>query len=419
MKKYFKLLAISMLVMPVISFADLSDTVKLLGQVRSLEVVAGNLVDSNPSIRKTIESLYLSILESLKDELDLLLPKTTSVEFDQINSPLPHGTLQTISFKRYPVGTSSLINFNIETSTKFVGVLANGISINSINWEVADNFVVGRSYLISAFDRKNNLLGKSNIFFVSSSTPISPVPTPVVTPEPLSNEVGSSDINFGSIGYWSFDRFTDSCETKGGAVTNADGKIGSALGLDGMNSYCRLVNNRDKYYPKKFTIALWAKSAPTFSSGWNESNWFVSLRDVSGYNIGPIKGTKGVQFTILDDTNLTPVPNVVGTVTPDSITDWHHYAMTYDGSVANVYLDGVLMNSTKIAIQRNNSNDRDLYFGFDNVPGQPMGAGSLDEIRMYNRPMTACEIRFLAGKGCSGISSLPFGSNVAGLLLGI
>lgn len=426
MKKYYIFLVSLFLTMPAVGFADFADTVKLLGQVRSIESSASEIISSNISLRNAIDSLYQMILTSLRDELDQLLPKTTSVTFNPIPSPLSHGSLQTILFNRTPADTSSFLNFEIKTkSDRFVGNLANYVSLNSIKWQVADNFVVGREYYITALDRNNKIIGQSNLFSISSSTPEISTETapampiaPVVT-EDISNTVGSSDINFGSVGFWSFDQFSNSCETKGGAVTNADGKIGSALGLDGVNSYCRLVNNRNIYYPKVFTIALWAKSAPSFSSGWNKSNWFVSLRDRSGYNIGPVEGTKSVQFSILNDTEQNQTAHLVGTVTPLNITDWHHYAMTYDGSTAKVYLDGALVESTNIVIGRNNSGDKDLYFGFDNVPGQPMGAGSLDEIRLYNRPMTACEIRFLAGRGCAGITSLPFGVNTASLLLGI
>lgn len=429
MKKYFKFIALVLLVVPVPSFASLADTVRLYNETKSLEVSAGDLIASNQSLRQALDYLYEVILKSLKEELRNLLPQTTSVSFNMVPSQLTVGALQAISFNRIPENTSSPINFTIEFSGgALVGSLANDVTTNSIGWQVANNFTTGRTYVITVRNAKGDLLGRSNSFTViapvvvsETSKPVTVVTesvtlTPILTP--ISEDVGSSDINFGSLGFWSFDRSSNLCSTKGGATVNADGKIGVALGLNGTDAYCMVPNNRS-YYPKNFTLSLWAKSASTENGGWNDSGWFVSLRDRSGYNIGPVKGLKDVQFTILDDTNLNQVPYIVGTVTPDDITKWHHYAMTYNGNTANVYLDGVLVNSTTTIINRNYAGDKDLYFGLDNISGQPKGAGTLDEIRIYNRAMTACEIRFLAGGNCAGITSLPFGVNVAALLLGI
>ncbi|MDO8493374.1 MAG: LamG domain-containing protein [bacterium] len=430
MKKYFKFIALFLLFVPVLSFADYAGTVRLLGQARQIESSAGSLLTSNSSLRSALDSLYQLIIKLLQADLTALASRTTSVSFDMITTPLSKGSLVNISFKRVPSDSSSPVSFSMEADGKALGSLSNELTANSFSWQVADNLIISKNYVVVAKNKDGKTLGTSNSFTVSSSIvsvvptsapilPILPVPAPSPTPAPapLSNEVGSSDINFGSLGYWSFDRGGNSCDTKGGANTNADGRLGTALGLNGTDAYCVAANNRT-FYPNNFTLALWAKSAPAFTSGWNDSSWFVSLRDRSGYSIGPVKGTKDVKFTIFDDTNLTQVPFVVGTVTPDNITDWHHYAVTYNGTVANIYLDGVLMTSTTVTIPRNNStSDEDLYFGLDNVPGQPKGAGTLDEIRLYNRPMTACEIRFLAGKGCSGIANaFDSSSNLASVL---
>jgi len=217
---------------------------------------------------------------------------------------------------------------------------------------------------------------------------------------PTPQEIASADIDRGSIASWSFDKYSNSCDTKGAALTNADGKVGSALGLSGSNSYCVVSNNRN-LYPKDLTLALYAKSDPSYSDKWNDSGWFVSLRDRSGFNIGPVSDSRVVKFTLFDDTNLVQNAFVVGTVTPDNITDWHHYAMTYDGSIAKVYFDGILATTTNVSISRNYADNKDLYFGLDNDSfGQHLGIGTLDEIRIYNRALTTCEIQILAGRGC-------------------
>ena len=71
--------------------------------------------------------------------------------------------------------------------------------------------------------------------------------------------------------------------------------------------------------------------------------------------------------------------------------------MTYDGSVAIVYFDGQFATSTKLNIVRGYAGGQDLYFGSDNSQDFPQfGVGSLDEIRLYNRAITPCEVKILA-----------------------
>ncbi len=426
MKKYF-VIGSFLLLLPFVSFASIGDTLNILAKANVIANSAGSSLSANPDLQASLNSVYENIIELLRQELASLLPPTASVTFNTISTPITQGALQTFSFSRTPAESMSPLSLSVQNDKgRIVGILADKVTGGSVTWQAADNFINPRSYTVVAMNAAGQVLGRSNSFMVSSSTPnISPnitsmspasAATPVSLPQMDQNAVGSSDINFGSIGFWSFDRGSNDCVTKGGAMVNDDGRIGSGLDLNGTDAYCQVANNR-AFYPKSFTLALWAKSAPTFSSGWNDSNWFVSLRDQSGYNIGPVKGSKSVQFMILDDTNMNQNSYLVGTATPDSITDWHHYAMTYDGAVANVYLDGALISSTSTIISRSNAGNNNLNFGLDDVLGQPHGAGSLDEIRLYNRAMTPCEIRFLAGKGCAGISSAfdPF-ANTASLL---
>ncbi len=428
--KYLSAIVGMLLMVPAFSFADYQTTLQILANIRAVEVSAGGLLSNSPDLRSAIEQAYQGVLDLLRTDLNAIQTKTVSVIFQTISSPLVKGTLATIKFDRLPANSSSPINVSMGTASgKFVGALANNVIGNNVDWQVADQFFVGKNYQVLARSLDGKLLGQSDLFTVSSSTSNVPspvvsamtpaisvsVPPVVVNPPPVSNpspsvlptpsaaDIASADINNGSIGYWSFDKYSNTCDTKGGANTNADGKFGSALGLNGIDGYCVVTNNRN-LYPKNFTLALWAKSDPTYISGWNDSSWFISLRDQSGFNIGPVKGKKDVRFTILDDTNLDQVPYLVGTVTPDDITAWHHYAMTYDGTMARIYLDGALVSSTTTTISRSYAGNKNIYFGLDDAVGQPHGAGTLDEIRMYNRPLTACEIQLLAGRGCGNLS---------------
>jgi len=63
---------------------------------------------------------------------------------------------------------------------------------------------------------------------------------------------------------------------------------------------------------------------------------------------------------------------------------WHHHAMTYNGSNLTLYIDGVYANSTAVS-GAINTNANDLIIG-DNF------TGTLDEIKIWKRALTATEI---------------------------
>ncbi|MCK5333371.1 MAG: DUF2341 domain-containing protein, partial [Candidatus Aenigmarchaeota archaeon] len=64
--------------------------------------------------------------------------------------------------------------------------------------------------------------------------------------------------------------------------------------------------------------------------------------------------------------------------------DWHHFILTYDGSNQKLYVDGLLGNTTSLSGAINTSSDG-LTIGecFD---------GTIDEVRIHNRALTAEEI---------------------------
>ncbi|MBI3632652.1 MAG: LamG domain-containing protein [Candidatus Vogelbacteria bacterium] len=433
--KYFKhnikfvlFTTIILLTAPIFSYADLSSTLKLLAEVRGLEQSSPDLIASNSRLRETIDLIYQKIIESLIVELDLLKhPATTSVEFGRIASSLKKGEIKTFTFTRIPKNSSSLINFDIETGGLSVGSLSNQVIGNYFNWQVANNFLAGRQYKIRAEDQEGKILGVSDPFTVSNDIALAPtIVTPILmqpTTTPIESTIQQSilgvgpapDINFGLINYWSFGYNSYSCRTVGGAVTNADGKIGTGLGLDGVNSYCIVTTSR-QYYPSKFSINLWAKSDSLHTDAWARSGWFVSLKDGAGYQIGPIDGTKKVKFTILDNTSANSVAYDVGTVEPIDISNWHNYTITYDGLVADVYLDGELATSTSLSLDRGYIGKEDLIFGSDySSEYRQFGSGTLDEIRLYDRSITPCEVKILAGKICQGASVDSGGQQVAAI----
>ena len=96
------------------------------------------------------------------------------------------------------------------------------------------------------------------------------------------------------------------------------------------------------------------------------------------------KGQDAYQLQIDDDLNVTGYINTSQTVTSQITKAWHHVALTYNKQNIILYVDGVQKDS-KAYTTAIGTNATDLKIG-DKVPGK------IDEVRVYNRALSAAEI---------------------------
>jgi len=78
---------------------------------------------------------------------------------------------------------------------------------------------------------------------------------------------------------------------------------------------------------------------------------------------------------------------------------WTHVGGTWDGTTARIYINGVLQdeNSTAIGNEANAFPDTSIGYG---IVGYGYFSGLIDEVEIYNRALSECEIRDLAGNPC-------------------
>jgi hydrogenase maturation factor HypE len=86
-------------------------------------------------------------------------------------------------------------------------------------------------------------------------------------------------------------------------------------------------------------------------------------------------------------------PNEVGVTgtTAVSTTAWTHLAMTYDGATLRLFVNGTQVTSRALTTPMATSTGL-LRFGGENVWGD-FFQGRIDEVRIYNRALTAAEIQ--------------------------
>jgi concanavalin A-like lectin/glucanase superfamily protein/putative esterase len=203
------------------------------------------------------------------------------------------------------------------------------------------------------------------------------------------------------VAYWKFDEGsgTTAADSSGNGnvatlngPTWASGEIGGALNFDGVNDYVSVPDASSLDNTSALTIAFWVK--PTILDG--SPRGIVSKRTApsiqDAYSVFFSTGNR--LFVDIDTSNDRFSTNTVFLT-----NTWYHVAVTYDGTLAlasrvNVYVNGV---RDKTAGETSASIPN---YGSSLTLGKLGGttsyfAGSLDDVRIYNRALTATEVSSL------------------------
>src|SRR4030095_2439569 len=77
--------------------------------------------------------------------------------------------------------------------------------------------------------------------------------------------------------------------------------------------------------------------------------------------------------------------------TASPVGNWTHVALTYDGAALRLYVNGTVV-ATQAAAGTVEANTKPLRIG-GNVPYGEFFQGIIDEVRVYNRALSAAEIQ--------------------------
>jgi len=208
----------------------------------------------------------------------------------------------------------------------------------------------------------------------------------------VSNTVGSIP-TAGLIGYWSFDEDTGTIahDTSGsgynGTVNSAAwvaGRINFALNFNG--------NSSDVLTPgiplgSTFSISAWVNPA----AAQGEYARVVETQYSPGFYLGTNFAGTGYKFIVNGAAGATANCGLSygcsegGTVS----AGWHLLTATFDGATAKLYVDGVLVGSdTGTATNTNLPLYIGRYFGSNGFGWN----GTIDEVRLYNRALSATEV---------------------------
>jgi hypothetical protein len=191
-------------------------------------------------------------------------------------------------------------------------------------------------------------------------------------------------------------------------VTWTAGKIGNAFSANGVNQYVSIpaINLSST---STVTVSLWVNRTYSkvgrhvlleASSNFNSSTTGFGLFP-DDYDCG------GIQASVQGDVGYT-----ANCYNQPSSGVWHHFVVIYDKSQSgrneiNLYIDGVLHTPFRILYANDNTNafgNNPIYL-FSRGGTREFTTGTVDDLRIYNRALSASEIQQLYSG--TGSASLP------------
>ena len=171
---------------------------------------------------------------------------------------------------------------------------------------------------------------------------------------------------------------------KGGASWNASGKIGGAFEFDGVDDYVDLGNDSSLNITEAVTLSAWVKgtSFTTWDAivgKWQNDHDGYALYTGSSATHALVQVGVGAQKWQLE-----------GSITIND-GNWHHIIGTYDGITLKLYVDSVLDDSNTDYSGSIDTNAEPVRIGARNV-GNDKFTGTIDEVAIYNRSLSADEI---------------------------
>ncbi len=214
----------------------------------------------------------------------------------------------------------------------------------------------------------------------------------------IPNTNNSTDITNGLVGWWKFNGDANAAVGTGATVLNGaplttgqNGRANSAYSFNGSNQDMT-ISSSFSLTTTNVTMSTWVNNPTATNSGA-----FFKIGD-NGYGIG-------IGNTSFDNSNpgtklIALYEGVRWIVTSKDLgTGWHHVALVVDASgVPSVYEDGVLIGQYAGANALAPASNSGSYIAAGSATGR-MFKGSIDDVRVYNRPLSATEVQTLYTNG--------------------
>ncbi|WP_224245751.1 LamG domain-containing protein [Hyalangium gracile] len=160
------------------------------------------------------------------------------------------------------------------------------------------------------------------------------------------------------------------------------GRINSAFTFDGVDDRVEVPDRPAFHFTSAMTVSAWVKPSritglQSLVGKWYSPDAYILLIQDGQY-----------RFTVQLSNGQLPSVSA-----PATVNQWAHVAGVFNGSSIQLYVNGVLAAS---APAQGTIQDSARPLVLANHPSWNAYAGALDEVRLYNVPLTSRQVRFLA-----------------------
>ena len=225
------------------------------------------------------------------------------------------------------------------------------------------------------------------------------------------NKTPTNKMTSGLVGVWSFDGpdVTDKVYDRsgqgnngyfiGGATTTAKviGKMGQALKFDGVDDYVVIPDIASIDSNPTLSYGGWLKF-PIADDGLIRENFGQNR---SGFDVfGLRRNTTETVNCMMRTSSQVFAPSTTGALRD---TRWHHVFCVYNGATISVYVDGVLSGTPVAQTGNLNSRTDAICIGSASLTSTTCGSSpsdaTMDDMRIYNRALSAAEVKQLYNMG--------------------
>jgi lysophospholipase L1-like esterase len=219
----------------------------------------------------------------------------------------------------------------------------------------------------------------------------------------------------GLIGWWPGDGNANDLlgmnngSLQGGASASAVGLDGQAFNFDGTNAYVQIPDS-PSLRPTNLTIEAWVRFSSLDSAGSGGSppgDQYIVFKqnskssDFEGFDLGKTRITGNDYFQFIISSPVGQVAHLES-ATIISAGVWYHIAAVRDPNFIRLFVNGQLEGETTIAFPQDYG-AFPLFFG---TSGQSYWdrkfSGTLDEVSLYSRALSAAEISAIYSAGAAG-----------------
>lgn len=245
----------------------------------------------------------------------------------------------------------------------------------------------------------------------------------------LTNAFGQAPTN-GLVAYYPFNGDAQDASgnsnhgtTQNGVTFAADrfGNAGKAASFDGVNDRIMVNNHASLNFSSSFTSSFWVKMN-VWAEAANNARGIISKKP-NDNSVGYVFYKDGfyqskINFRLKGNAAYDYIPSNSNVI----INQWEFWTMVYNSTTGKVdiYKNGVLDKTLNTGNIGNMTNSAPFYIGFSETWTGYFN-GLIDEVRMYNRALSATEVLTLYGSENSSLSltnPLRFGGGLSTLYVG-